>query len=252
MLVSFLMTDSVLQCDTHLYILNQKMQLSLLILNMTSSTRIRSSPTQKTCHNCGDFAHLIKDCKEKRRPPPCRPPSQPIRSNTFQQRSWDFHPNPKSYASITKGNPPLRSSVDDSMHNPHNLSTAPLHHFKKDILDTFKIITNEITNINNSFIDMKKEFSALKLNLPFKIPIIACQVFMLLFLCWPKISVPLHLNNANYNSHHILLPQTLPTFPLLHPILLMMMLICLLMRNHLFLINPLRYPPIYSFLNPHD
>src|SRR6266511_1841937 len=38
--VSFLMTDSVLQCDTHLYILNQKKQLSLLILNTTSSTRI--------------------------------------------------------------------------------------------------------------------------------------------------------------------------------------------------------------------
>src|SRR6266542_5806197 len=34
------MTDSVLQCDTHLYILNQKTQLSLLILNTTSSTRI--------------------------------------------------------------------------------------------------------------------------------------------------------------------------------------------------------------------
>src|SRR6266542_1632506 len=167
MLVSFLMTDSVLQCDTHLYILNQKMQLSLLILNMTSSTRIRSSPTQKTCHNCGDFAHLIKDCKEKRRPPPRRPPPQPIRSNTFQQRSWDFNPNPKSYASITKGNLPLRSSVDDSMHNPRNLSTAPLHHFNKNILDTFKIITNEITNINNSFIDMKKEFSAFKSQLTY-------------------------------------------------------------------------------------
>src|SRR6266540_2303704 len=40
MLVSSLMTDSVLQYDMHLYILNQKKQLSLLILNTTSSTRI--------------------------------------------------------------------------------------------------------------------------------------------------------------------------------------------------------------------
>jgi len=53
------------------------------------------------------------------------------------------------------------------MHNPRNLSTAPLHHFNKDILDTFKIITNEITNINNSFIDMKKEFSAFKSQLTY-------------------------------------------------------------------------------------
>src|SRR6266498_2062228 len=48
------------------------------------------------------------------------------------------------------------------MHNPRNLSIAPLHHFNKDILVTFKIITNKITNINNSFIDMKKEFSSIK------------------------------------------------------------------------------------------
>src|SRR6266542_5140064 len=34
------MTNSVLQCDMHLYILNQKKQLLLLILNTTSSTRI--------------------------------------------------------------------------------------------------------------------------------------------------------------------------------------------------------------------
>src|SRR6266511_484629 len=40
MLVSSLMTNSVLQCDMHLYILNQKKQLLLLILNTTSSTRI--------------------------------------------------------------------------------------------------------------------------------------------------------------------------------------------------------------------
>jgi len=53
------------------------------------------------------------------------------------------------------------------MHNPCNLPTASLHHFNKDILDTFKIITNEITNINNSFIDMKKEFSAFKSQLTY-------------------------------------------------------------------------------------
>src|SRR6266498_599522 len=32
-----------------------------------------SSPMQKTCHNCSDFTHLIKDCKEKHQPPSRRP-----------------------------------------------------------------------------------------------------------------------------------------------------------------------------------
>ena len=121
-----------------------------------------SSPTQKTCHNCGDFTHLIKDCKEKRRPPPRRPPPPPVRQTGFQQRSWDFTPNPKSYASVARHNTQVHSSLDDSIHNPNNRSVPLPQHFKKDILATFKIITNEITNINNSFIDMKKEFSSLK------------------------------------------------------------------------------------------
>ncbi len=37
-----------------------------------------------------------------------------------------------------------------------------LQYFKKNILVTFNIITNEIININNSFIDIKKEFSFFK------------------------------------------------------------------------------------------
>ncbi len=121
-----------------------------------------SSPMQKTCHNCGDFTHLIKDCKEKRRPPPHRSSPPPVRQTGFQQRSWNFNPNPKSYASVTKNHNNSHSSLDDSIHNPHNHPTSPPSHFKRDILATFKIITNEITNINNSFIDMKKEFSFFK------------------------------------------------------------------------------------------
>jgi len=42
------------------------------------------------------------------------------------------------------------------------LSSFPSQHFKRDILVTFKIITNEIININNSFIDMKKKFLSIK------------------------------------------------------------------------------------------
>src|SRR6266498_4758294 len=117
---------------------------------------------QKTYHNCGDFIYLIKDCKEKRQPPPRCPPPPPIRQTGFRQYSWDFSPNPKSYASIAKNNTQVHSSLNDSIHNPNNRSVPLPQHFKKNILATFKIITNEITNINNSFIDMKKEFSSLK------------------------------------------------------------------------------------------
>ncbi len=74
----------------------------------------------------------------------------------------DFNPNPKSYASVTKNYHNPNSSLDDSIHNPHNCPVSPPQHFKKDILATFKIITNKITNINNSFIDIKKEFSSIK------------------------------------------------------------------------------------------
>ena len=42
---------------------------------------------------------------------------------------------------------------------------VPLQYFKNDILNTFKIITNKIININNLFINIKKEFSTFKFQL---------------------------------------------------------------------------------------
>src|SRR6266542_2074468 len=52
-----------------------------------------------------------------------------------------------------------------------------------------------------------------------------------------------------FPSHPVSLDTTNPPLP--HAFLLMMMSTCSLMQNHHFLINPLRYPPIYPFLNPH-
>ena len=46
-----------------------------------------SSLIQKTYHNCGDITHLIKDCKEKRWPPPCHLLLPSARQTGFQQHS---------------------------------------------------------------------------------------------------------------------------------------------------------------------
>src|SRR6266542_4327615 len=57
------------------------------------------------------------------------------------------------------------------------------------------------------------------------------------------------LNSANYNSHHIQL-LILYLLPLLNLLMSLMMIICLLMPNHPFLNNLLRYLPTFPFLNP--